>query len=219
MRREDGKMMRRNGEEDEDGGGCTSLGKLTPEQRKVLLLRVLLTVSLFVSAVVCGWFSYFELRNNQTRQFESEYAELSSIALEMVNLNFLTISSKLVGLGALVEGANPSSEQWPEVLLPGFFKGISAISSDAMAILPIVQPAQLASFEPFMRAYFASEAAIDNTTASQTVYATDAEGLHYHDTTGNSTFSTHNILTPILQLTYDPYMGQEMLGYNLHAEP
>ncbi|KAJ1394108.1 hypothetical protein B484DRAFT_407984, partial [Ochromonadaceae sp. CCMP2298] len=124
--------------------GCGgALQTATPEQRKILTLRVVLAVSLFASACVCGAVSYYQLRQKEIYQFESEYSSLSAYALNVVNFNFVSMAEDMGVVSEFVAAANPNPDSWPNVILPGFHAAMSVLSPNSSVgvygFMPIVQ--------------------------------------------------------------------------------
>mmetsp|Transcript_14005 Transcript_14005/g.20931 ORF Transcript_14005/g.20931 Transcript_14005/m.20931 type:complete len:835 (+) Transcript_14005:315-2819(+) len=83
-------------------------------------------------------------------------------------------------------------------------------------------PHNIASFEAFAYNLFATDKGYDpksgiSTPFGKGIYSKYPDGSRYHDVTGVTSFSTRNVLVPVLQFD-DNFSNKNALMFNLHSE-
>ncbi len=118
----------------------------------------------------------------------------------------------------------PLDSQWPNISIPDYYlidESISNVtgSTSSTSILPLVYPSELSKFEAFALPFMETQAHVSEIDQ---VYH-NVEGVWrfhnsrpIHDTVGNTSFSSRNIIVPILNPPKSIVEGHLVLA-NLHA--
>ena len=104
-------------------------------------------------------------------------------------------------------------------------KKIGLLRDMALNILLKNPPQNVASFEAFAYNLFTTDKGYNptsgiwqsGTTTNKGIYSRYPDGTKYHDTTGVTSFSPHNVLVPVLEFD-DNFSNKNALMFNLHSE-
>jgi hypothetical protein len=99
---------------------------------------------------------------------------------------------------------------------------IGLLRDMALNILLPNPPQNVASFEAFAYNIFATDKGYDPTsgiwpTKEKGIYSRYPDGKRYHDTTGVTSFSSHNVLVVVFEF-FDNFANKNALMFNLHSE-
>mmetsp|Transcript_24811 Transcript_24811/g.41455 ORF Transcript_24811/g.41455 Transcript_24811/m.41455 type:complete len:1156 (+) Transcript_24811:410-3877(+) len=202
---------------------CSASVKNGPD-RRIFILRAAVTCSLIIAAAICGSVSYLELHDNEATLFETQYDSIVNQAFLGVVENINAMDADLLTL-ANTYSAGFRASAWPFVAAVGFSESVQTFgestSLENIAFTPRVEVEDLAEFSQFMRGVFEIDPNVDTSQmfVPYGVYELNPVNLYpQFEYTGYSAFSPYNFYTPILQMTYSEYVGQEMLGYNMHSD-
>jgi signal transduction histidine kinase len=192
---------------------------------KLSIIRLVVAVLLFISAIAFAFFTYYFLWKSENDTYRSQFTTISGELLQGISstVNKLHVASNSMATSASLAHANSSS--WPNASIPGYGElneNILGLANAKVTMLPIVWPEGVLEFEAYAKKAFAADPDIPEETAGYNddfgfgVFAFDDTGTRYHDTTGTTTFSEHNFLTPIFMSAL-PATSKAFL-FNAHSE-
>lgn len=202
---------------------------LSKADSRIIVLRGLVVLSLFVAAGVCGAINYITLTKNEENFAASQYKSISIQALDVISGNFGRMNLGSAMLAKAYSYANSDFSKWPFVSLDGFMDmatqlGVMA-SLDNVLVTPVVQLSQRDQFIDHMREVWANEPLMPDLTGTpQSVLGiwSMGETSPYPDFDGKVyAFPTKydNILVPAFQVTFSDDITPFVLGMNSHTNP
>ena len=196
--------------------------------KAVLTSRIAFIFTLAFVAATFGFLSYYLLTESEQELTEVQFHSIADRATCSSLENTERKRLGTVSLASVIGGSNPNADQWPFVTLNNY-ETISAnlIQTSKgcnMAFAPFVEPSQLEEFETFIYDYYENSREPDawpNGTAvmpfGKGVWAMNADGEPFHDTTGETGWgSNHTYLAPLIQHNTGP---SKKLLMNFHSSP
>mmetsp|Transcript_331 Transcript_331/g.616 ORF Transcript_331/g.616 Transcript_331/m.616 type:complete len:888 (+) Transcript_331:132-2795(+) len=189
---------------------------------RVVVSRALVLISLLLTAALCGTVSYIYLSRLEMNRYQDELDSISFRIVASSNDFLQTITHQTEELSSVYSVFYPNPESWPNTSISGvqtIYEDILNSGIPFVGHCPIVRPDQLAVFEAYALEVFGNVNDFPPGCGQYGVFSTDINGSIYHDTTAETSFSEHNILTPILNAGfqgYDIYAPWLML-YNVHS--
>jgi hypothetical protein len=189
-------------------------------ERKIFILRTLVSVSLLSTFVVCGYGSYSILDESEGTLQDSQFGSISKhVKRGAAN----SIDKKVEALRALAEIFShecKTADEWPECSIPrDTFDAmteplIDIAKTRAIALAPIITSEQVAPFEAYAKNLY------NGTTYGYHSFgfgiSAVKNGSRVHDTQGSLT-GDHRILTPVLQIGNMKENGPAVM-FNLYSQ-
>ena len=179
--------------------------------KHISILRTAVTAVLVAAAVTIGTVSFFTLTAYENNRCVQSFHNVAHYVVESLIDDFGQKKNATMVMAKNMAYSHANISQWPNVVVPGFYDtGLAQRKSAGLVdlfFMPFVRPEQLASFEAFMSEYFISEPTIGpgpHFFTGRGVYAFDANGQPYHDTTGIALRydSPNALIAPLLQLLF-----------------
>jgi hypothetical protein len=170
-----------------------------------------LAVLLFLGIALCvgiGLLTYSILHETQVETFEREYGALAAQIIRSAQ-SMLADSSLIAQSVAELYSTQFDADEWPFVAFPRFGQVITpflmVLGNININHVPLLLPSQVADFEAFAYNFFENDPErFDGQGVSsigQGIFAINSStGEKFHDTTGETSFSEYDIITPIFQV-------------------
>ena len=196
-------------------------------ERKIIIFRFLVCVSLMVAAGVCGAVSYLVLRASEHRNYQNQYHAASNQMKQSIEAFLQKYHDTAEQLAVIANMKYPNSTSWPFVGIRDFNRLDTSIikvtgSASANSILPIVPTEQLAAFNAYAKDFLAGEDWIQQYPQVYSLYGlgvwdTDSNGVPFEVTDGVAlSFVARDLIVPILNAPTDVAKGGYVLG-NVHT--
>ena len=206
--------------------------KKNPDSLKIFILKILLVSFLITATIVTTYTAFNRFSENEYDMFVSRYNSVSKNALTSVVESFDQMTVGIQQLSCNYGQLFPNINDWPNIAWRGFHPTVELLGKvsniEGMAILPIIKPEQISSYENFINNYYNYDPYISRSTSFQsnfsngTIWYADFNiypPAYYQDRYGNTTNSKNNILTPISQYTFSELAGPNLVSYNVHSNP
>lgn len=194
--------------------------------RRTWYLRVGFVLSLFAAALVCGVVTYVVVDNLEKNLGVYTYESIAVSALE--GAQGITLRKLQSGevMGSMMSYAYPNAEQWPYVAPYGYADTASKIakitSSMSMAIIVLVQPDQVETFEAHAEQFYRDHdypRGAGHSDFGFGIWKKDPNETYRDnrlpDTSVETNYeSKHNLLAPIL--LHNKYNASSLM-YNVHS--
>jgi len=198
--------------------------------------------TLLLVAAAFGLGSYYGLSISERTFAIRQFNAVADSTLIEIQDAFDTMSSALVTLSSIYSNLYPDEDQWPYVVLPGFYETVPFLTDtsrlDSMLFIPMVEPEPNAhpsnqtEYEKYLWSYYASEPAIPSYPPPGVptpelggyggIWSTGGRPYAVtisHDVTGQVNWgnSSTNALFPIAQSVFGGSLTSHHLGWNLHG--
>jgi signal transduction histidine kinase len=217
-------------EKNQSWSGLANMKNIDTSTR-LLILRLFLAASLIAAAVACTVASLLTLQNGENSRFKAEYRAVTDGSVKIIANSFSKLNNGIQELASIYSYNFPRVEEWPNVGWYGFNPTVKLVGRssvvDGMAFLPLIRPEQLASYEAYIREYYATDPYFDPDLyvspymPEGTVWAVNYSSvppLPFHDTTGHTSYGSPNeILTPTTQYTFSSLVGPGLSNFNVHS--
>jgi hypothetical protein len=216
---------------DEESSSGRRMTRLQITNDRIDVLRICLSASLFLAAVACAVSSVLILQAGEKNRFQSAYDAIGEGSVKLITSNYNRLNIGIQELARIYSHNFPQAAEWPNVAWHGFNPTVELLSRssvvDGMAFIPLIRPEQLASYETYIKSYYATDEYFNPTTDVLTgmpegqVWSWDfstSPSTPYHDTTGETVYGSPNkILTPTAQYTLSSSVGPGWSNFNVHS--
>ena len=198
---------------------------ITPE-RRISFLRYGICICFVVAAVLCGFFSYTLLYNQETnllnQQYDSLVADLQQSETNSINAQIQ--SMKLMSI--YFQSQCPSINHWPNCSVPlqtfdnMTYALLPMTHSRSLTMAPLVLASQAVDFQTFALNFYKQQGYPHLGTTKNNVtgiYAKDSNGVPYNDLTVMPPSSKYPILAPVFIIGQLKYNSAVAL-YNTYSE-
>jgi hypothetical protein len=177
--------------------------------QKILLLRASILLSLLISAVVFGYFSYVVFYRLEGKLLISQYNSIKDQFNFAVDKAINDKKKSMNVLAEYLESEFPNRSSWPyvAVTMKTFQKLsdplIDMANSRTISFSPILHPTQVDEYENFSYSFFEYQGypELGVSQFGKGISASNSStGERYHDVDGSSAKGIHDILVPVFQI-------------------
>ncbi|KAJ1418187.1 hypothetical protein B484DRAFT_143743 [Ochromonadaceae sp. CCMP2298] len=212
---------------------------MDPVAKRISGLRTLVAVMLGVAAGIVGVGSYIGLSHIESSSAKYRFTTNVDAAVSKLDENFKNMDRGMRLLAQTYVEKNPSSSDWPTVVLPNYYTDSGPLmkelaGADSIAFLPLVKPEDLSRFEAFSFNYWDNDPSIQaagggggyyTATGGRGVWALNdssngvqhSSSLPYHDTSGHTSWGEGRRILPVSQALFKETLGPSILGLNLYS--
>ena len=126
--------------------------------RYIIVGRLLFVLCLALAAALLSYLSWKFLTESERKLADSHFDSLAERALTEAASVMITKRWSAITLASVVAEIHPDPESWPFVMVPGYGRIsqhlLNTTQSQAMALLPVVQPDELIEWEKFILNYY-----------------------------------------------------------------
>lgn len=187
----------------------------------IVLTCASVLVTLIVVMPLFGYFSYTVLYDHEETTFRTLFDSLADDIFQEIDKSMTRMQEGAALFSSYIGQQNPGSADWPNVTIPHYGimnDHIEKLSASRFAMVPIVYPEDAAGFEAHSKLVFAETPDVP-VTAGYNSFGYGIfkfqNGVRVHDTTGETTFSDKNLMTPVLYSAF-PKETSSFL-FNLHS--
>lgn len=188
----------------------------------IFLSRMAVISTLLVAMSLFGYFSYTLLTTHEDETFRTLFDSLGEDVFIEINNALSSIQNSASLYAEYVGIQSPESHDWPNASVPHYGimnDHVEIVGGVRFAMLPIVQPWEIAGFEAHSKTVFANTPLVPESAGFQDfgygIFSYGEDGEKYHDTTGATDHSPYNYLTPVFYSAF-PASTMSYL-YNLHS--
>lgn len=143
---------------------ATSIGsKSAAMARSIFILKVLVTVSLVITAFICGVGSYYIIQTILVQRQRSEFTAVAQQFHENLFVSVVKIENSLNSIADFVGMYCPERSQWPLCPLPSSSYNeittplVKMANGRAIGFAPIIKPSEIPAFENMTYGLYESE--------------------------------------------------------------
>ena len=197
--------------------------KVKNSQKKILLLRSLLLITIIITGLISCFFSYYFIRLSQHELYTQDFYDLVSDNFQSIRKSLHTQLKMNIQVSVMVGLKCYDTSFWPNCVAPselydsGTEQLISLSQVSEFGILPIVTSQTRSSFENYTKHLYEHDPGYPSGTGSNGIFAYDSNGHKIYSNISFG-FSKYDILTPIAQMS-DPNETYVNILYNAHSDP
>lgn len=199
--------------------------KLSDEQSRMLLYRLLVILCLAATAALGGYGSYYQVYHYETKLEHSGFDSIAEHFQREVTINLKAKVLTLHAQASMLSMACPSTESWPNCTIP--MESYANISNPliensnmrTLSFAPIITANQVDEFEAFAYNFYESEGYPDlgiSTFGKGISALNQTSGARYHDQFGYQ-FGENKILVPLLEVG-NLLTNKQVAMFNLYSE-
>lgn len=178
-------------------------------------------VMLLITLPLYGYFSYTILFNREHKTFTELFDTLAEDIFVEFEVSLLRLEDGAACIAEYAAAQQPHASQWPNATINhyGLMNArVEKIDSVPFALLPIVQPEEVAGFEEHSKSVFKNTPDVPANAGENPfgygIFSFNGS-IRVHDTTGVTPFSKYRYLTPVLYSAF-PKSTASFL-FNLHS--